>query len=227
MSEIDRVIVENISASKKKVGPLYPILVDSNNKSIDGDHRAAVDTNWETKKLDWVKTEKDRIIVRIHANVIRREIHDNERRNDINKLAAIAKEEGIKPGEISKKISEWVCFSDPYIRELLDPPYKNPVMLSRALKREEKKAGDLAGTPQSELPIAQMEQDTERNKLKEQAKKLTNWGGYENAIDLAVGILKKWETTWEKDFPDVARGLRSSILVITRFHNELKALRES
>jgi len=39
---------EEIKDSFKKIGPLYPVLVDYNDKIIDGEHRNSIDDKWPT-----------------------------------------------------------------------------------------------------------------------------------------------------------------------------------
>jgi hypothetical protein len=204
---IDEETVKNLSASKDKVRQLYPILVDAEGNIIDGLHRKEADKNWETKKLEWVKTEKDRIIARVHVNNYRRTVTKAERRRDFNRLAEIASAEGVSRQNIASTLAEWTGFSDDYVRELLDPKYKHQQMSLKAKERTE------GVRVEPEVSVKEV-------------RSLPQYNGFENSMKLVIGILDKWEKTYEKDCPATAKVIESLKQQIMKFFVELTILRK-
>ena len=47
--------VETLRGSSKKIGSLYPVLIDADNNVIDGFHRLKADPNWPRFKVDSVQ----------------------------------------------------------------------------------------------------------------------------------------------------------------------------
>jgi hypothetical protein len=77
---------EEIRESEKKIGQLYPILLDAHGNIIDGFHRRAADPNWKSIKLEWVKTPIDLLKVRLHANWMRRSVDRAEIEKTLKEL---------------------------------------------------------------------------------------------------------------------------------------------
>jgi hypothetical protein len=126
----------NIPYSYKRIGPLYPILVDREGNVIDGKHRLAIDPNWRKEVVPWVQSRKDLLMARIHANLHRRTVPVEERRTEFTEYANILHADGVAIGELAAKISELTGFAETYVRELLP----------RSLKSWEKQqAGRLGG----------------------------------------------------------------------------------
>jgi cytochrome c biogenesis protein CcdA len=65
-------MIPELKSSSKRIGQLYPILVDYHGNIIDGEHRYNVDEGWRTMRLEHIRTEKDRLIARIIGNTVRR-----------------------------------------------------------------------------------------------------------------------------------------------------------
>jgi len=99
--------VDELKKSYKKFGPLYPVLVDSVGKTIDGYHRRRVDPNWPSIKVN-AKDDIQREIIALVANVNRREISGSEISKRLGKLAKLT---GWAPRKIAQEIGreyEWV-----------------------------------------------------------------------------------------------------------------------
>jgi len=114
----------NLKKSKEVVGPLYPVLLDADGNVIDGLHRREADPNWPGMKLDWVKDEKTKNLVRTHANLQRRYIPEVERKKSFTELAQHLKREGVKRGTIVTKLAEISGFTDRYVRKLLPKEFR-------------------------------------------------------------------------------------------------------
>jgi ParB-like chromosome segregation protein Spo0J len=80
---------EELNTPSKKIGQLYPILVDFYGNIIDGEHRFDVDREWKKMKLKHIKSEKDRIIARIVINNVRRSVSSKEKTILLKRLAEI------------------------------------------------------------------------------------------------------------------------------------------
>ena len=65
---------QELKSSSKRIGQLYPILVDYYGNIIDGKHRFSADRKWKRTILEGIKTEKDRLIARIIGNNLRRTV---------------------------------------------------------------------------------------------------------------------------------------------------------
>ena len=114
----------DLKRSKEIVGHLYPVLLDAHGNVIDGLHRLEVDPNWPKQKLGWVKTDKDRELVRAHANLMRRHVELEERKRQFESLARLMAEAGVKKKEIAAEMARIVPFSDRYVRMLLPDEFK-------------------------------------------------------------------------------------------------------
>jgi hypothetical protein len=80
----------------KKIGQLYPVLVDSKGNVIDGFHRLEADPKWRTEKLAEIDTEEKLLVARCVANWHRRQVSVEEKKEWINGLARIYKKQGLK-----------------------------------------------------------------------------------------------------------------------------------
>lgn len=116
---------------------IYPVLIDAEGKTIDGKHRVSSDSEWKRQKLKGVKTEKQRIIVRIHANLQRRGVPTSERQEEFTRLAEILGKEGVRTGEILDEICRLTCFSKGYVAPLLPDKFKRAYEKSLVTKHLE------------------------------------------------------------------------------------------
>jgi len=114
----------NIPYSYKRIGPLYPILVDREGNVIDGKHRLAIDPNWRKEVVPWVQSRKDLLMARIHANLHRRTVPVEERRTEFTEYADILHADGTAIGELASTLAELTGFGEEYVRQLLPPSLK-------------------------------------------------------------------------------------------------------
>jgi hypothetical protein len=114
----------------KKIGQLYPVLVDAKGNVIDGFHRLEVDPNWRKERMSGIDTEEKLLIARSAANWHRRQVTGEEKEEWINGLARIYKQQGLKAhskngrNEIMAKIMEVTGLSDRAIGIYLRSEYK-------------------------------------------------------------------------------------------------------
>ena len=114
----------NIPYSAKRIGQLYSILVDPEGNIIDGLHRHNVDPSWRKEVVPWVRSRKDFLVARIHANLHRRTVPKEERQQDFTELALILQNEGSAVGKLAAKIAEITGFNEEYVRRLLPSKLK-------------------------------------------------------------------------------------------------------
>jgi len=174
---------QELKSSSERIGQLYPILVDYFGKIIDGEHRFGVDQNWRTVKLGNIKTEKDRLIVRIVCNTVRRSVSDMEKRELLCRLGELYLDEGIEPGKIAHKIAYETGMSYQWVMKYLPDRFKDRLQSERAKPaiRRRAKMSKLLEPPEDVVRIAVYKNTSFVNlivkkplykKLEEKAKKL-------------------------------------------------------
>jgi len=128
--------VYDLAKSRRSVGPLYPILLDAHGRIIDGLHRREADANWPSVMLEHIKTERERLVARIVANTCRRDVSLEERGAQIQELAKLLAQEGVKREQMVSKIAELTGLTDRYIRMLLPEEFKREYSISPLIKSE-------------------------------------------------------------------------------------------
>ena len=120
----------------KKVGQLYPVLVDAKGKVIDGFHRLEADPKWRTEKLPEIDTEEKLLVARCVANWQRRQVSREEKEEWIDGLARIYKKQGLKvsgrrlgsggapPNEIEQEIVKKTGLTPYTVRQYLSDEFK-------------------------------------------------------------------------------------------------------
>jgi len=124
-------LIESLRSSKATLGPILPILEDAHGEIIDGFHRQKADKNWPRHKLEHVKTRKDRLRVRIALNIIRWK-SAREKMKMLEEYGEILLEEGVPPGEISKRIAEETGMSYRWVMKYLPDRFKDEVKSENA-----------------------------------------------------------------------------------------------
>ena len=98
----------SVKASVEEVGYIYPTLVDSCDRIIDGILRLKIDPDWPCFRLSHIDSYPKFLMARIISNVFRRQVTDEE---VAELLGELAQETGWAPQEIADKLgvsSEWV-----------------------------------------------------------------------------------------------------------------------
>lgn len=128
MAEIEKSadITEILKRSKEIVGYQQPVVIDKDTLEIvDGKHRKNADPRWPEVYKEF-KNPKERLLYRIHANIMRRTVSRKERAAQLLELASYLEEEGIPAEQISQKIVELVpSLSQKYVINLLPAKYKS------------------------------------------------------------------------------------------------------
>jgi hypothetical protein len=154
----------NIPYSYKRIGPLYPILVDREGNVIDGKHRLAIDPNWRKEILPWVESRKDLLMARIHANLHRRTVPTEERKKEFTEYADILHADGTAIGELASTLAELTGFGEEYVRQLLPPSLK--LKMRSELGKKGKLAQFQLGKTQPEtLPDSKVDLDKEAERI--------------------------------------------------------------
>ncbi len=125
-------IEQELSSSSKRIGQLYPILVDYYGNIIDGKHRFSADEKWKRVRLEHIKTEKDRLIARIVGNNLRRTVSGNEKRALLDRLGEIYFNKGIELGKIAYRIAEETGMSYQWVMKYLPDRFKDRLQSERA-----------------------------------------------------------------------------------------------
>jgi len=116
---------ENLKSSSKRIGQLYPILVDYYGNIIDGEHRFGVDEKWRRLRLEHIRTEKDLLIARIISNTVRRSVPRKEKRELLERLGKLYLSEGAEPGNIAHKIADETGMSYTWVMKYLPHRFKD------------------------------------------------------------------------------------------------------
>ena len=125
-------IEPDLKTSVSRVGYLYPMLVDNNGIIIDGEYRFKANKNWKKVKLSHIRTEKDRLIVRIVANNVRRTVSLEEKSKLLNSLGEVLMNEGVEPGRIAYMIAKETGMSYRWVTKYLSIDYKSKLQSLKA-----------------------------------------------------------------------------------------------
>lgn len=128
--ETDSDVVKAIKKSVEKFKQFYPILLDANGEIIDGQNRRVALTNPDTRKLDFIKTKKDRLQARLITNHARKGQSKKTWVHTLNELATILEKDGIE--SIGKKISEETGLPYRTIMRYLPAKFKDQAQSLRA-----------------------------------------------------------------------------------------------
>lgn len=115
--KIDQVRLEDLKLSEKEIGQIYPVILDENGEIIDGYHRKRVNPEWKEVKLP-IRDELESLKYRVHLNLFRRKITEEEKQEWIMKCRKILQQRGFKgtQEEIAKALGvsqQWVAKYDP------------------------------------------------------------------------------------------------------------------
>jgi hypothetical protein len=116
--------ISELKASSKRVGRLYPILLDRHGNIIDGLHRFEADENWPKIVLENIGTAKEKLMARLISNVCRRHVSAEEKSEILERLGEIYFNEGIEPGKIAYKIAEETGMSYRWVMNYLPDKLK-------------------------------------------------------------------------------------------------------
>jgi len=120
-----------LKSSSKRIGQLYPILVDYHNNIIDGEHRSRLDEKWRRVRLEQIRTEEDLLVGRIISNTVRRIVSHKEKKEILERLGKIYLSKGVKPGMIAHKIANETGMSYTWVVKYLDHKFKDSVQSER------------------------------------------------------------------------------------------------
>jgi hypothetical protein len=122
---------QELKSSSKRVGQLYPILVDYHGNIIDGEHRFEVDEKWRRLRLEHIRTEKDLLIARIVSNTVRRSVPHKEKTELLGRLGQIYLSAGVEPGRIAHKIADETGMSYTWVIKYLPDRFKDSAQSER------------------------------------------------------------------------------------------------
>jgi DNA modification methylase len=76
--KIDQVQLDDMVASERAIGQIYPVLKDQRGQVIDGCHRKRVDPNWKEVVLP-ISDPLESLKLRVHLNIMRRKVPEEEK----------------------------------------------------------------------------------------------------------------------------------------------------
>lgn len=118
-------ITVGLKLSSRRVGKLYPVILDAHGNIVDGLHRLEADPNWPKIRLNHIASDKDRLVARLVANVCRRRVSAEEKSQMLGELGELYVKAGFKPGaEIARKISEDTGMSFRWVMKYLPDKLK-------------------------------------------------------------------------------------------------------
>lgn len=85
--------IEELRRSKGMIGQIMPVIKDQNGNILDGFHRKRIDPFWKEVVVN-VENSLQALLIRVHANMMRREIEAEEKVQWINEARALLKEQG-------------------------------------------------------------------------------------------------------------------------------------
>jgi len=128
--KVDTDVVKAIKKTSEKFGQLYPVLIDSNEITIDGIHRQVAIDNPTTFKVEKIKTKRDRLEARLVANHARKGQHKSTWVPTLSELGKILEREGVE--KIGMKIAEETGLPYRTIMRHLPDKFKNKAQAQRA-----------------------------------------------------------------------------------------------
>jgi len=87
--------IEELVASEKKIGQIYPVVKDAHGNILDGFHRKRVNPDWKEVVLP-IEDELEALRVRVHLNDLRRDVPTSEKEEWIAKARNILQVRGSK-----------------------------------------------------------------------------------------------------------------------------------
>ena len=87
--------LESLGESKDIAGQIIPVIKDQNGNILDGFHRKRVDPNWKETIVN-VKNPAQALIIRVHSNILRREVEREEKEQWVEEVRRIIQGQGNK-----------------------------------------------------------------------------------------------------------------------------------
>jgi ParB-like chromosome segregation protein Spo0J len=140
LKSIDKAQNQELKKSFRKIGPLYPVLVDHYGNIIDGEHRSKVTDSWPRFTLENIKSEKERLIIRLITNNQRRKVPIAEKSRLLSHLAKIFVGEGTEKGHLGYEIAEATGMSYQWVMKYLPEQFKDELQSDRAKSAPHRRA---------------------------------------------------------------------------------------
>lgn len=117
----------DLATSEDIIGAIYPVLKSPDGEVLDGLHRLNVDPKWPVKVVE-VKDEKRKLLVRVHANIQRRNIPTEEKEGWVKQARKVLQSEGKKgtQEEIAKLLGFSVNWVSKYDTTPVQPNRPHP-----------------------------------------------------------------------------------------------------
>lgn len=93
--KIDQVGLDDLKLSEEKIGQIYPVIKDAKGEIIDGFHRKRVKPRWKDVKLP-IKDSLEALKLRVHLNIMRRKVIEDEKHSWIAEARELLKKRGIE-----------------------------------------------------------------------------------------------------------------------------------
>ena len=115
--KIDRVQLEDLKESEEVIGQIYPVLKNRRGEIVDGFHRKRVNPAWKEVNVP-IDSGIATIRLRIHLNVIRRDVERSEKEEWVSQARELLQAQGKKgtQKEIAEALGmarQWITKYDP------------------------------------------------------------------------------------------------------------------
>ncbi|MGD0645672.1 MAG: hypothetical protein ABSA75_12275 [Candidatus Bathyarchaeia archaeon] len=174
-------IISDIKRSTSIVGRLYPVLVDSSGRVIDGAHRLKADPTWFKVEVPNMESEEHRLLARLISNVCRRKVPSEEKTKMLDSLGQFYLEQGVPHSELVRKIVQNTGMSYRWVMK-----YSSDVL----------KVRPGLGGPRSQKAVYENEvarRATDKDKLlSEPSERIANLTAYSNTNFATILIEKRF-----------------------------------
>jgi DNA repair photolyase len=92
---------------------IYPVIKAPDGEILDGEHRKKIDPNWKEQIID-VKDELEKLLIKLQANAIRRNMSITEKRNIVLKIKELLEAEEKRPISL-RELEEITGISEPLL----------------------------------------------------------------------------------------------------------------
>ena len=132
--KIDQVRLEDLAASERAVGQIYPVVKDAEGNIIDGFHRKRVNPNWKEVQLP-VKDRLEALKIRVHLNLFRRKVGEDEKSGWVAEARRLLQERGLKGTQ--KEVAEALAVSRTWVTKYDPAPIQPHESAKRKMSRRD------------------------------------------------------------------------------------------
>lgn len=107
-----KLTLEELQSSESQVGQIFPVIKDQYGNILDGFHRKRTNPNWRETTIQ-VKDKLHALRIRVHANILRREVERKEKQLWVSETRKVLQESGLKGTQ--EEIADALGMSQPWV----------------------------------------------------------------------------------------------------------------